>query len=88
MTEETLLTAARRALREFNICMEHGGLISQNAEMAMSTLDKMIRSEVVKRKANCYGCKHRIDRVTDIHGEFVHKDPNNDSWYKCEAPDC
>lgn len=43
MAEETLLTAARRAVRFFNIDMEKGGLITEDTQQSISTLDKMVR---------------------------------------------
>ena len=42
--QETLFTAARRALRFFNIVMQHGGLVDREFEQAMSTLQKNSRS--------------------------------------------
>jgi hypothetical protein len=38
MSEETLLSAARRALRFFRIDEAHGGLTSQDTLIAMDTL--------------------------------------------------
>lgn len=43
MAEETLLTAARRVVRFFNIDMEKGGLVTEDTQQAISTLDKMVR---------------------------------------------
>lgn len=45
MSEETLLTAARRACRYFAIDMNKGGLIAEETERAMSTLDRLVRRE-------------------------------------------
>lgn len=49
--EETLLTAARRAVRFFNIDQAHGGLLSRDTEMAMHTLDKEVQKETARQKA-------------------------------------
>lgn len=45
MAEETLLTASRRVVRDFNIDMNHGGLISVNTQQSIETLDKYVRLE-------------------------------------------
>jgi len=42
---ETLLSAARRAVRFFNIDMNKGGIITVETQIAMETLDRMIRKE-------------------------------------------
>jgi hypothetical protein len=52
MPQETLLTAARRAVRFFNIDMNAGGLISTDTQIAIDTLDKMIRQETKKEQTN------------------------------------
>ena len=39
MSEETLLTAARRVVRFFNIDQAHGGLVSVETLRAIETLD-------------------------------------------------
>lgn len=44
MSEETLLSAARRVVRFFNIDMNHGGLVSVDTQQAIDTLDKMVRA--------------------------------------------
>lgn len=45
MSDETLLTAARRVVRFFNIDMNgHGGMISIDTQKAMETLDKQVRA--------------------------------------------
>jgi hypothetical protein len=52
MSDETLFTAARRALREFNIMMNmDGGLVSRSIEMAMMTLEKEVEKERLRVKA-------------------------------------
>lgn len=45
MPDETLLSAARRAVRFFMIDMGKGGLITPATEAAMQTLDRMWRVE-------------------------------------------
>lgn len=50
--EETLFTAARRVLREFNICNERdGGLIGIELQKAILTLEKQIEAERAREKA-------------------------------------
>ncbi len=52
MSEETLLTAARRVVRFFNIDnTSGGGLISVETSTAVETLDKMVRAEDARQKA-------------------------------------
>lgn len=48
--EETLYTAARRAVRYFNITMQHGGLVDVHLESAMETLNKYVKLEELLRK--------------------------------------
>ena len=50
MSEETLFTAARRALRFFRIDMEKGGLMTTETEHAMSTLERMVEREDKRQK--------------------------------------
>jgi hypothetical protein len=50
MAEETLLTAARRVVRYFNIDMNKGGIITVSTEQAMETLNMMVTNEVTKEK--------------------------------------
>lgn len=48
---ETLFTAARRAVREFNIMMNHdGGLVSREIEQAMSALSNQVEQEMKRQK--------------------------------------
>lgn len=50
--EETLLTAARRVVRFFNIDNTlGGGLISVDTSTAVETLDKMVRQQDARDKA-------------------------------------
>lgn len=50
MSEETLLTAARRVVRFFNIDNTRGGgLISIETTTAVETLDKIVQEETVKQ---------------------------------------
>ena len=51
MPAETLLTAARRAVRDFNIDLNKGGLISVDLQKTMDTLDKQVRLEQERDKA-------------------------------------
>lgn len=51
MAEETVLTAARRVVRFFNIDNQlGGGLISIDTTQAIETLDRMIRLEDARMK--------------------------------------
>lgn len=49
MSEETLLTAARRAVRFFNIDQSHGGLVSVETIQAIEILDIEVHKEMVAR---------------------------------------
>jgi hypothetical protein len=51
MSEETLLSAARRVVRNFNIDMNHGGLVSTQTQAAIDTLDNQVRKEAARQKA-------------------------------------
>jgi hypothetical protein len=56
MPDETLLTAARRVVRFFNIDMQRGGIVTEHTELAMLTLDKQVklqekRDAIEKREA-------------------------------------
>ena len=50
MSEETLLSAARRVARFFRIDEAHGGLTSRDTLIAMDTLDKQIVRETKRLK--------------------------------------
>jgi len=50
MSEETLLSAARRALRFFRIDEAHGGLTSQDTLIAMDTLALQVEKESDREK--------------------------------------
>ena len=50
MSEETLLSAARRAVRDFNIMMQHGGVPSEAIEITMNTLDIQVQKEVERQR--------------------------------------
>lgn len=50
LNEETLFTAARRVVNYFNIDMNKGGLITEETQHAVETLDKMVRKEDAKVK--------------------------------------
>lgn len=42
MAEETIFTAARRAVRDFNIDMNKGGIITVETQRSMETLSRMV----------------------------------------------
>lgn len=42
MSEETLFTAARRAVRDFNIDMNKGGIITVETQRTMEQLSRMV----------------------------------------------
>lgn len=44
MPEETLYTAARRVVRNFNIDMQHGGLITEETEHSVGLLQKQLKA--------------------------------------------
>lgn len=50
MSEETLLSAARRALRFFRIDEAHGGLTSQETLIAMDTLALQVEKETARQQ--------------------------------------
>ncbi|MCV9940945.1 hypothetical protein OIU35_31730 [Boseaceae bacterium BT-24-1] len=50
MSEETLLSAARRALRFFRIDEAHGGLTSQETLIAMDTLALQVEKETSRSR--------------------------------------
>lgn len=50
MTEETLLTAARRVARFFRLDQSHGGLVSIETIQAVETLDIQIAREADRQK--------------------------------------
>lgn len=49
MSEETLLSAARRVVRFFNIDMNKGGLITVETQQAVETLDGEVRKETARK---------------------------------------
>ena len=49
-TDETLFTAARRAVRDFNIDMASGGLIQPTTQHSIDTLSRMVKAEEARRK--------------------------------------
>lgn len=51
MSEETLLTAARRVVRFHNIDMNKGGLITTETQHAIETLDKQVRKTIAAEHA-------------------------------------
>lgn len=51
MPAETLLSAARRVVREFNIMMNRdGGLVSREIEQAMTKLSMQVEAEMARAK--------------------------------------
>lgn len=51
MPAETLLSAARRVVREFNIMMNRdGGLVSREIEQAMTQLSMQVEQEMARQK--------------------------------------
>ena len=50
MAEETLLTAARRVVRFFNIDAAKGGFTTDATQQAIDTLDKEVRREAARQK--------------------------------------
>jgi len=49
MTEETLLSAARRVVRFFNIDMNKGGLMTVETQQAVEILDGQVRKEAARK---------------------------------------
>lgn len=57
MAEETLLTAARRMVRDMNIDLQsHGGIIRQVTQESLHTLDKQVRLASEREKVNVNTC--------------------------------
>lgn len=50
MPEETLFTAARRVVRDFNIDMNKGGIITVDTQKSVETLDKQVRLQTEKEQ--------------------------------------
>jgi hypothetical protein len=50
MSEETLLTAARRVVRFMNIDMNAGGLVTVDTQAAVETLDAQVRREAARQQ--------------------------------------
>lgn len=50
MAEETLLSAARRVVRFFNIDMNKGGIITVETQQAVETLNKMVHKEAAREQ--------------------------------------
>ncbi|GGC90703.1 hypothetical protein [Chelatococcus reniformis] len=55
MSEETLLSAARRVVRFFSIDEAHGGLTSVETLQAVETLDKQVRIEAARQASAAAG---------------------------------
>lgn len=55
MSEETLLSAARRVVRFFNIDMNKGGLMTPETQGAVETLDRMVRAEGAAERRTAAG---------------------------------
>lgn len=50
MSDETLLSAARRVVRFFNIDMNKGGLMTVETQSAIEQLDAQVRLEEFRQK--------------------------------------
>lgn len=50
MSEETLFTAARRICRFLNVDLNHGGLLTEETEKALMTLEKQVERERQRQK--------------------------------------
>lgn len=50
--DESLFTAARRIVRFLNIDLNHGGLITEETEKALCTLEREIDKERSRQKAS------------------------------------
>lgn len=55
MAEETLLSAARRVVRFFNIDEAKGGLMTTSTVAAIETLDRMVRHTTEREKTDLAG---------------------------------
>jgi hypothetical protein len=60
MAQETLLTAARRLVRFIQIDLNRGGLITEETEKALTTLDKMVHKWASGLKVDCPVCKQSL----------------------------
>lgn len=80
MPTETLLTAARRVVREFNIMMHEGGLTNKNLEQAFDTLDKYVRREVEEEKRKVK-INHVLEAKIDFIGEKFDNTKKSYGWY-------
>jgi hypothetical protein len=49
MADETLLSAARRVVRFFNIDMNAGGLVTVDTQAEVETLDAQVRREAARQ---------------------------------------
>jgi hypothetical protein len=50
--QEDLFTAARRLVRYLNIDLQHGGLVTNETEKALSLLELQMREEAKRRGPN------------------------------------
>ena len=62
MSEETLLTAARRVVRFFNIDQQHGGLVSIETIHAVNTLDIQVVRTTKRKQAKITLLEHEVGR--------------------------
>lgn len=81
MPEETLFTAARRAVRDFDIDMNKGGLMTEATQQSFATLNKMVLLEAAQDRSNVVQLPQdklyqaRIQQwVLDAFGEWAMKD--------------
>ena len=72
MAEETLLTAARRVVRFFNIDnTSGGGLISIDTTTAVETLDKMVREADLRAKQEAAMEEKRVQWTKELIDNFL-----------------
>lgn len=65
MSEETLLSAARRVLRFWRIDEAHGGLTSRDTQIAMDTLTLQIEKETAREKERSAAVLGEAEPVKD-----------------------
>lgn len=60
--DETLFTAARRAVKFFNIDMNNGGLMTTDTEKAMHTLNLQVELTMVRLKRHGYSVEPEVTK--------------------------
>lgn len=68
MADETLLTAARRAARFFDIDMGKGGIITVETEQAMHTLRQQIEKETQAEKRREKLSMEALSKALEVEG--------------------